>query len=414
MDRPIEETEIRRQRVKTVAKLAAGAVAIIVAAIVLRSMIGPSLKLSRLRTAAVDRGPVEAATLCSGTVVPAAEEVVPCPFDSRVRRVLKEPGATLEQGDPVLELDDTDVRLAVERLQDEVELKRNRRSELELALDGKLSDIRGKSEIQEQRLALLEARKQQLATLHDLGLISVHELRQGELDESIARIELRQLGESEAKEERSTQAQIRGLEIETSLLLRDLDDKKQLLDRAIVRAARGGVLTWVSNEEGASVRDGEVLARVADLTKFEVEVTTSDLHAGRISVGMPTRIEAGEIVLNGRVSSIPPSIQEGELTLKVDIDEEDHHLLRPNLRVDVWIVTELRPNVLRVKKGPFIKGGGEQKIFVMDGDSAERRVVRIGVAGISNYEVIDGVNEGERVVISNMDDHLHLERIRIK
>jgi HlyD family secretion protein len=80
----------------------------------------------------------------------------------------------------------------------------------------------------------------------------------------------------------------------------------------------------------------------------------------------------------------------------------------------VWLITDSRPDTLRIKKGPFISGPGAQQVFVVGDGEAVRTEVTIGVAGIDHWEVVSGLSEGQRVIISSMDEHLHLASIRIR
>lgn len=414
MDRLIEEREIRKQTLRRIAGWGLALVALIALALVARAWVRPSLQASRLRTSVVDRGRVEAATLTSGTVVPAMEQVISCPFATRVREIFEQPGAALRSAQPLVQLDDTDARLGVEEIEDQIALKQNRRRQLSDELERRLNRLSGEHEIKEGRLALLEAKTEQHRALREAGLTSDFELRQVELDESIARIELRQLGESVEEERRSTRTQIDGLEIEIRLLRKNLREQQDRLARATVRADRDGVLTWITPEEGAALNQGEVVARIADLSRFRIEASVSDLHANRIAIGMPVRVVVSDHTLTGRVSNIPPAIDKGIMTLHVELDEPDSALLRLNMRVDVHVITELRPDVLRVAKGPFVNGPGRQQVFVVRGEEAMRTDVRIGAAGIDHYEILSGLAEGDTVIISNMTDYLHLERIRIR
>jgi HlyD family secretion protein len=98
----------------------------------------------------------------------------------------------------------------------------------------------------------------------------------------------------------------------------------------------------------------------------------------------------------------------------VDLDDARNPKLRNNLRVDVLVVTDSRASTLRLRKGPFAQGGATQSVFVVQGDQAVRRPVRFGLSGYDYFEVLDGLDEGEEVVLSNMNDYQHLERVNFK
>jgi HlyD family secretion protein len=414
MDRAISEEERRRAVLRKLAVAAAAVLALGVLLTGFRALLRPSISASRIRTAVVERGPVEAAILCSGTVVPETEQVVPCPYAGRVRSVLVEPGTVLAQGQPIVELDDAEMRLRVERLKDEIALKENRRRELEQELEQGLEEIAGEAEIQQERVELARFKTEQQKALADSGLASQRELRQAEVDERIARIELRQLKERASSSRASTASRVKGLDIEVGLLKKDLLEAEDRLSRAMVRAGRAGVLTWVTPDEGAAIPEGQVVARVADLSRFRVEATAPDLHANRIRVGMVVRAVIGESALAGQVATVLPAMEDGIMTLVVDLEDPSSPLLKPNLRVDVHVITEARRESLRVRKGPFVSGTGEQPVFLLRDGSAHRVPVRIGVAGIDYFEVLSGLNEGDRIIVSSMSEYRHLESLRIR
>ena len=414
MDRAIEPQEIQSRKRRRGALVVGVVVAAVIVVLGLRSVLRPGVDGARIRMAEVERGGVEATILTSGTVLPAMEQVIPSPFEARVQRVLEHPGKELDPGQAVLELDDSEVRLMVEQLRDEIALLANRRREKAEDLQSRLTELAGEQEIKWERLAFLEAKTEQQEALDELGLTTIYEMRKARLEEKVARIELRQLEERSQRERQATRTRIEGLEIELTQLRRDLAEKESRLEQATVRADRPGVLTWIAEEEGASVVKGEILARIADLSRFRIEASVSDVHANRISVGMKVRLVVGREMLAGHVSNIPPAIDKGVMTVNIELEKPDSPLLHLKQRVDVHIVTENRPDVLRIKKGPFVNGSGAQEVFVVDGDFADRCRVQIGVAGIDFYEVISGLGEGDTVIISNMDDYKHTERIRVR
>jgi HlyD family secretion protein len=187
------------------------------------------------------------------------------------------------------------------------------------------------------------------------------------------------------------------------------------LQRSSTRADRSGVLTWVLDEEGATVRQGDVLARIADLEHFRVEATVSDIHSSRLSAGQRVRVALGPSHrLEGSIESIHPAVEQGTQRFSVALEGDPDSALRPNLRVDVFVVTDRGDDVLKVAKGPFANGAGRQPVFVVHGDVAERQSVVLGLSGIDSYEVVSGLTEGDEVIVSDMRDYSHLERIGLR
>ncbi len=136
MDRPLSPREQRLRILKKAWPYVLAVIAVGIALILLLGWIRPSVRASRLRTAVVDRGAVEATISASGNVVPEREHVITSPVDTRVVRILKNPGDTVSLGEPLLELDVSGSRLDLERLEDRIELKRveRRRARQDLEL----------------------------------------------------------------------------------------------------------------------------------------------------------------------------------------------------------------------------------------------------------------------------------------
>jgi len=363
----------------------------------------------------VEEGPVEATLSATGTVVPEVEHVLSSPIDARVLRVRLKPGARVEAGDTILDLDVAEARLALDKLEEQVRLKRNEEHRKRLSLDRTLAELKSRAALSEIDQKSYRIRLEQTERLRESGLVSDDDVRKARVDFEKAEVELSEVRASRANAESLLAAELEGLGLETAMLVKERDQAARQLDLATARADRGGVLTWVVEEEGTAVRRGDVLARIADLSSFRVLATLSDVHAQRVTVGMPVRIRINEeATLRGSVHSILPTIQDGVMTLVVTLEEKSSPLLRANLRVDVFVVTDRRPAALRVRRGPFATAEGEQDVFVVRGDRAIRRHVRLGLKSFEYVEVREGLLAGDEVVVSDMSEYAHLKKVRLK
>jgi len=414
MDFQRDEKEINRRRMMQVGKYGLAVLLLIVAVFAVKLLIHPSLKTSRIRIATVDRGTIRATIQATGTLQPGDELVLVAPFESRVLQLHAKPGQQLDADTPILQLDDRDVRTSITRLSDEIELKKNMRDRLEIERERSIDRMKSNEETTTLRVAYLEAKRLQQEKLHDMGAATPWAVRQAKLDEDIARVELKhQLREAEQQNE-SFGKEIEGVEIELRLLQNERDELEKNLQDAKVLPGAKGALVWVQEEIGVTVRKGEVVARVANLDWYRVETKVSDMHAGRIRVGMPVVVTTFEDTLDGFVSSIPPAVEKGEMTVNVKLNDPHHANLRPNLRADVFIVTGEVEGTLRLPKGPAISGGGKQNLFVISGREAVRTPVTLGLAGVDGYEIVTGLSEGDRVILSDMRDYQHLEKIKLR
>ena len=375
--------------------------------------IRPSVSRARIRTAIVTAGPVEAVIMASGTVVPEVERVLSSPLDARVLRLLKRPGAHLKRGDPVVELDVSESVLALEKVVKDLKIKDNQQAQTRLTLEKSLLDLDGRLEVKTLEAQSAQAQLEGDQKLFKEGLFSREALRRSELSVKQAQIELAQLRDQRNNAERATGVQLEGLSLERGSLDKEAAQARRLLDLSTTKSDRDGVLTWVVSQEGALVRRGDVIARIADLTSFRVDATVSDIHAGRLRTGMTAVVRVNDLDLQGTVTDVFPTVENGVLRFTVALAEASHAALRPSLRTDVLVITDRKAHALRIKRGPFADNVARQA-FVIRGDRAVRVPIEVGLSGVDDLELRSGASEGDELIISDMKDYMHLSEIRIR
>lgn len=377
-------------------------------------LIKPSINRARIRTAKVDSGVMEATISASGIVVPEFEQVISSPINARVTRILKRPGDHLKRGEPILELDVSESVLAVDKVNQQIALKQNQQAKIKLDLDNTLIDLQSRWEIKNLEYKSAKASAARSRTLAQQGLLSEEKLREAELQEEKAAFELQQIENSKRNAQQSTKTQIEGLALEMNTLQKEKVEAQRQLELATTKSDRDGVLTWVVNEEGATLQKGDVLARIADLNSFRVNATLSDIHANRLSPGMPVSVKINEAYLQGEVATVQPTIKDGVISATIALRDKANALLKSNLRVDVLIITDRKERVLRLSKGPAISGEGVRELFVIRGDTAVKTQVKLGIASFDSYEVMEGLMEGDEVIVSDMTDYLHMKEAKLK
>jgi len=415
MDREIN-SKIRRLRIFKRVTVAVSL--LLVAGVVLiwgPAWIRPSVHRNRIRTAIVDRGAIEAGLSASGTVVPEFEAVLSSPIDARVIRILKDAGAAVSAGDPIIELDISDSQLELERINQRLALKQNEQGKTRLNLEKTLIDLQSRMEIKHLELQSYSSKLKQNRRLFQEGLVSEEDVRRAELEEARVKTELKQIASSRQNAELAARTEIEGLAIEMSTLEKEKRAAESDLNLATAKSNRDGVLTWVVAEEGSTVHKGDVIARIADLRSFRVDATISDRYAGEIRIGIPVEVRINESnALAGNITNILPTIKDGILTVQIRLEDKTNKILRSNLRVDVEIITERKDRVLRIKKGPALTGESANEAFVMRGPMAIRTPVRLGLASFDSFEVVSGLMEGDEVIISDVSRYLHLKEFAIK
>ncbi|HVS31409.1 MAG TPA: HlyD family efflux transporter periplasmic adaptor subunit [Thermoanaerobaculia bacterium] len=414
MDREIAP-EIRRRRVMRKAGVAAVAVAAAgfsLAGVV--EWLRPSIRLRDVQFARVERGDVDSTVQASGIVVPEVEQVVSSPVEARVMRVGRRPGDHVRAGDELLTLDTSGSRLEAERLGEQLAQKESEAAQLRLRIEETTATLRAQLEQGKLDADILRLQADRSRTLQGEGLLSEQQALSDAAAAKKSDITIRHIEENIVRAARTGEAQLAAAALDISMLRKERDQARRQLELAMMRASRHGVITSIVQEEGATIRRGDVLARIADLRTFRVTATVSDLYVPRIAPGMPVRVRVDDSTsVAGVLASIDPRIENGVARLNVALDASAHARLRNNLRVDVFVINGRRGGVLRVKRGANAQAQREEPFVRRDGRLV-RVPVRYGLIGEEMAEVVGGLREGDEVVISNMTDYDGVKEMRLK
>jgi len=413
MDKIIE-AEVQLQKKKKVTGIVGIIIIVLVIAILLlRSIISTSLNKSAIATAVVERGNVENTINASGEVLPEFEETITSPINASVQKVMMDAGSNIKAGQSILTLDKAAAQTEYEKQKFQLESKRNSIKKLKLELDKSFYDIKSNNDVKQLRISSLEAEVENAKRLFKAGGGTKEDIEKAELDLKVARLEKQQL-ENEIKSKQQTmQVEMKEAEIEAAIQENDLHELERKLQLASIFASRNGVVTWVNKNIGASIREGDALARIADLSSFKVQGSIADTYLDQLHNGMPAIIRINDKPVRGTIVNIQPAVQNGIVTFNVQLNGQENKLLRPNMKVDVFLVTSFKNNVMRVANGAAFKGSNVQDIFVVHGNKAERRTVHTGLSNFDYIEIIDNVKPGDIIVTSDMSAYKNAEEITI-
>jgi len=159
-------------------------------------------------------------------------------------------------------------------------------------------------------------------------------------------------------------------------------------------------------------KDAQLLS-VIDLSKLEVEMKVPESFARDLGIGMGGEISGNGNTWKGLVSAISPEVVNGEVAARLRFEGDTPKQLRQNQRLSVRILLDRRDNVLAVQRGSFVdESGGAYAYIVRDG-IAEKHPIRVGASSIDKVEILDGLKEGDRIVISGTDSFKNAARVAI-
>ncbi|MGA9827636.1 MAG: efflux RND transporter periplasmic adaptor subunit, partial [Rhodanobacteraceae bacterium] len=194
------------------------------------------------------------------------------------------------------------------------------------------------------------------------------------------------------------------------LLVQDLTRQ---VDELKVRSPVNGQVGQLLVQQSANVAANAPLITVVDLSALEVEVQVPEVFAHDLAIGMPAEIRDGSTKYDGTVSAVSPEVVAGQVTGRIAFGNNKPAGLRQNQQLTTRILIDQHPNVLMVERGPFVDTGAGRVAYVVHGDIAERTPIQVGATSLDAVEIVAGVKEGDRLVISGTDAFNGAQRVSL-
>ena len=414
MDRAIPVSVQRKRRMVKYGKYALIVAAVLGLATWLGVLMMTSVDRKSLIMSEVDQGTIDVSITATGKVVPAFEEVIISPISAQILEVYAHSGDTVDVGTPLLRLDLQSAQIDYSKALDEREIRQQQLVQLTTNTETQLSDRRMQIEVEEMKLGQLEAQLRNEQYLDSLGSGTKDRVRQAEITLRTAQMQLRQLKQQYQNEVRVRQADLRMKQLQDGIADKGLSETRRTLDGANIRSPRKATLTYICSEIGSIVGQGSKVAVISDLTHFKVDGEISDTYSDRVVAGGRVLVKVGKERLYGTISTVTPLSQNGVITFTVTMDNPSHPKLRSGLKVEVFVITSIKEEVLRIRNGSYYTGAGDYTLFILkDANTLVPRTVRLGECNYDYVEVINGLEEGDSVVISDMQKFKGKEKIRM-
>ena len=415
MDREIPKEVRDKERKKKFIKYGAIGVAAVVCIAVLISFMRSSVNRKDLVFSEVDNGTIEVSVSASGKVLPAFEEIINSPINTRIVEVYRKGGDSVDVGTPILKLDLQSTETEYKKLLDEEQMKRYQLEQLKVNNNTYLSDLSMQVKISAMKLNRMEVELRNEGYLDSLGSGTTDKVRQAELNFNTGKLELEQLRQQYANESKVKEADLKVKELEFNIFSKSLAEMKRTLDDAQIRSPRKAILTYINNQVGAQVAEGSQVAIISDLSHFKVEGEIADTYGDRVAAGGRAIVKIGNEKLEGTVSSVTPLSKNGVISFIVQLNEDNNKRLRSGLKTDVYVMNAVKEGVLRLANASYYVGRGEYELFVQDSkDEIVKRKVQLGDSNFEYVEVISGLKPGDKVVVSDMSSYKNKNKLKLK
>ena len=414
MDREISKEQRNREKRRMWMKWGGTVVVGIVAVIALMQLMQESLHERDIVFSVVDEGSIDVSVSASGKVVPAFEEIINSPINSRILEVYKKGGDSVEIGTPILRLDLLSAETDYKKQLDEVQMNELKLEQLRIQNRSKLSEMEMQLKVSRMELnrKAVELRNEQY--LDSLGAGTTDKVRQVELDYNVSKLKLEEDEQKFINEQATADADLKVKELELNIARKTLAETKRTLDDARIKAPRKAILTYVNTEIGAQVAQGEKVAIVSDLSHFKIEGEIADTYGDRIAAGSWAVVKVGKEELAGTVTDVTPLSKNGVMSFSVRLEQDNHKRLRSGLKTDVYVLTAVKDSVMRIANGSYYVGPGEYELFVRSGNELLKRKVQLGDSNYELVEVVGGLKPGDQVVVSDMSNYKNKRKMKLE
>jgi HlyD family secretion protein len=367
----------------------------------------------------VKRGPMLRQVRGLGTLVPEEVLWIPAITEGRVEKILVRPGAQVQPNTVLLELSNPQLQLDAVDLEWQVKAAEATYTDLKVRLQSQKLDQSAKAAQVQSEFVQAKVKADRNEKLLQEGLTSDLEYRlsKGTADELNNRYKIEQK-RLEISDE-SIEAQLAAQRVQIEKLRAAYKLKLDQVDKLRVRAGTVGVLQQLGqatpSEVGQSVQPGAVLAKVAQPWKLKAELKIAETQAKDILIGQVAQIDTRNGIVDGKVVRIDPAVLNGTVTVDVKLEGELPQGARPDLSVDGTVELERLSEVVFVGRPVFGQPNSLVGLFKLesDGKHASQTTVRLGRSSVNTIEIVEGLNVGDQVILSDMSAWDAHKRIRL-
>lgn len=415
MDRAVSKATLLKRKIKATLVIVIATLTLVAVQFGFRQFITPYLVEGKFETSIVQYGSMSETISCTGKIELDNHFIILSPASTVLEKIITSPGQVVKEGDTLLILDEAPIQKEVEAMilelksleNDQLKNRLNTEKEkIELEFDLKKIQI----DIAQKKTLLLD--QENLLTVGGTSTAKVNEARQA--------LELAKHEYEVAKKKSKIRTdELRVLSIDTDLAYRkkqiELKVKQNQLERMLVKAPSSGVVISVSTETGNIVDENTELVKISDLHTFKITGEIPDSFADKVSSGGQVEIIIDkENQLDGSIGNIRPLVDNGKIYFDIFPEDKSHPRFRPNLDVELRILTTYKARTLRLKDGPYFDGAKKFNVYKVQNDVAVATEVKTGIKNFDYVEILSGLNEGDEVVISDVSSFNHLSEVEIR
>lgn len=377
----------------------AGIVVILALIFILRRIIPKAIRSSDCITLTVERGNVYEPIIATGTVEAENEVLIRNPHTSIVKQIIKEPGSRVSKGDVILVMEDELIKEEIERLNDQLEIKRNTLEKNKLNEFSTNVDLNYSEDVKKLNITSLKAQLADEEQLLEVGGISPAKIEKTKQEIALAEKDLVMLKQKNSIRLKQLKAEEDGLNLGINIQEKELADKINTLGKMRLTAPSNGIILSISNKVGEKVETDNVLIRMSDLSTFKIAGSVDDKLADYIKTGKKVYVVIDSERLPGSIGNVTPIIENNKIQFNVHLEEKNHPKLISNQNIVLWVVGEEVENTLRIKNINLFEKEVPDVLYVLENGEAIRREIKTGIKNPDYIQVLSGIEAGETVIV---------------
>lgn len=416
MDRKIKKKKWPPRKIALVA--ASAAFVLLLLYLFLFQFSGSSLNVEaeRITVSTVERGPFLEYIPIQGSVMPISRHSLATSEGGRVDKIFMEAGTMVKQGEPILELVNTDLLLNIMWREADFVQQSNQLRQVRLNMEQYRQTLRQQMNSIENELAKQKSAFERNQKLYKENLLSEYEFERYRLDYEFQTRNRDIVAESQKKELDYREEQLNSLEEQLRRMESNLQASKQKLDALVIRAPISGQLSALDAEIGQFKAPGTQIGQIDVLDAFSVRAQIDEFYITRVQAGQNGEFDLGQKTFRLKIRRVFPEVREGRFEVDFDFDGPPPPDIRRGqtlyIRLELGDVAE----AVLVAKGGFYQTTGGNWIYALDesGKFAVKRFIRIGRQNPQVYEVLEGLQPGDKVITSSYEGFGDMERLILK
>jgi len=377
----------------------------------------PEVERSTIWTDTVKRGPMLRQVRGLGSLIPSQEftRQIPAETEATVVRILKLPGSQVKADTVLLEMSNSQVEQAAVDVRLQLKAAEAEYQSLRVTLQSNLMNQKAGAATVNSDYTQAKLQADTDKALYDLGVISgmAYKNSKSKSDELTTRNNIE--GERLDINQKAIESQLAQQQAKVDQMRVLAELKQKQLDALKVRSGIEGVLVDLPLQVGQHVTPGTMLAKVIQPDHLIAELKVAETQARDVQIGQPAVVDTHNGTVDGEVMRVDPAVQNGTVTVDVKLTGELPKGARPDLSVDGTIDLERLDNVLYVGRPAFGQENSTISLFKLDpdGKGGVRVPVKVGRASVNSIQLLEGLHEGDTVILSDMSRYDNTERVRL-